>query len=124
MSARRVNGEDFGSLIKQGIVFVDWGAASCGPCRMFAPIFDKVADLNPDLVFAKVDADADADLAVSFGIRAIPTLMIFRDGFLVFRQAGAMTEETLQNLANRVQDLDMDEVRIKLKAAMEARTPN
>jgi thioredoxin-like negative regulator of GroEL len=73
-----------------------------------------VADNNPELVFAKVDADEHSDLAQSFGIRAIPTLMIFRDGILVFRQVGAITEQALQSLASKVKDLDMDLVRTKL----------
>jgi thioredoxin len=114
MPAQIVNGENFGSLLKKGIVLVDWWAPWCGPCRIFAPIFEKVADQYPGLLFAKVDADEHADLAVSFGIRAIPTLMIFRDGILVFRQVGAVSEETLQTLASRVQELDMEQVRTKL----------
>ena len=114
MPAQIMNGGNLGDLLKTGIVFVDWWAPWCGPCRVFAPIFDKVADDNPGLVFAKVDADEHADVAESFGIRSIPTLMIFRDGILVFRQVGAMTEQALQTLASRVQELDMEQVRSKL----------
>jgi thioredoxin 1 len=81
---------------------------------VFGPIFDRVAEQNPEVVFAKVNAEEHPDLAVSFGIRAIPTLMIFRDGILVFVQAEAVPEEALQALASRVKDLDMDKVRAKL----------
>jgi thioredoxin 1 len=116
MPTRIVNDNSFPSLLKSGIVFVDWWAPWCGPCRVFGPIFEKAADHNPEVVFAKVNAEEHPDLAVSFGIRAIPTLMIFRDGIMVFSQAGAVGEETLQVLADRVKDLDMEQVRAKLAA--------
>ena len=116
MPMRNVNDEDFPSLLKSGIVFVDWWAPWCGPCRVFGPIFERVADKNPGVVFAKVNAEEYPDLAVSFGIRAIPTLMIFREGILVFSQAGAMPEEVLHALEGRVRDLDMEQVRAKLAA--------
>jgi thioredoxin 1 len=116
MPTRIVNDNNFPSLLKSGIVFVDWWAPWCGPCRIFGPIFERAADDNPEVVFAKVNAEEHPDLAVSFGIRAIPTLMIFRDGIMVFSQAGAVGEETLQVLADRVKDLDMEQVRAKLAA--------
>ena len=116
MPMRNVNDEDFPALLKSGIVFVDWWAPWCGPCRVFGPIFERVADKNPGVVFAKVNAEEYPDLAVSFGIRAIPTLMKFREGILVFSQAGAMPEEVLHALAGRVRDLDMEQVRAKLAA--------
>jgi thioredoxin len=116
MRTRTVNDESLADLLKSGIVFVDWWAPWCAPCRVFGPIFDKVADQNPEVVFAKVNAEEHPDLAVSFGIRAIPTLTIFRDGILVFAQAGAVPEQVLNTLADRVKDLDMDLVRAKLAA--------
>ena len=116
MPTRIVNDNNFPSLLKSGIVFVDWWTPWCGPCRIFGPIFEKAADDNPEVLFAKVNAEEHSDLAVSFGIRAIPTLMIFRDGIMVFSQAGAVGEETLQVLADRVKDLDMEQVRTKLAA--------
>jgi thioredoxin len=116
MRTRTVNDENLADLLKSGIVFVDWWAPWCAPCRVFGPIFDKVADQNPEVVFAKVNAEEHPDLAVSFGIRAIPTLTIFRDGILVFAQAGAVPERVLNTLADRVKDLDMDLVRAKLAA--------
>jgi len=116
MRTRTGNDENLADLLKSGIVFVDWWAPWCAPCRVFGPIFDKVADQNPEVVFAKVNAEEHPDLAVSFGIRAIPTLTIFRDGILVFAQAGAVPERVLSTLAERVKDLDMDLVRAKLAA--------
>jgi thioredoxin len=116
MRTRTVNDDNLADLLKSGIVFVDWWAPWCAPCRVFGPIFDKVADQNPEVVFAKVNAEEHPDLAVSFGIRAIPTLTIFRDGILVFAQAGAVPEQVLSTLADRVKDLDMDLVRAKLAA--------
>ena len=116
MRTRMVNDENLADLLRSGIVFVDWWAPWCAPCRVFGPIFDKVADQNPEVVFAKVNAEEHPDLAVSFGIRAIPTLTIFRDGILVFAQAGAVPERVLSTLAERVKDLDMDLVRAKLAA--------
>jgi thioredoxin 1 len=116
MPMQNVNDQDFPALLKRGIVFIDWWAPSCGPCRVFGPIFERVADKNPGAVFAKVNAEEYPDLAMSFGIRAIPTLMIFRDGILVFAQSGAMPEEALEALAGRVKDLDMEQVRAKLAA--------
>jgi thioredoxin len=116
MRTRTVNDENLADLLKSGIVFVDWWAPWCAPCRVFGPIFDRVADRNPEVVFAKVNAEEHPDLAVSFGIRAIPTLTIFRDGILVFAQAGAVPEEVLSVLADRVKDLDMDLLRAKLAA--------
>ncbi|MGB8299201.1 MAG: thioredoxin family protein [Polyangia bacterium] len=116
MPMQNVNEQDFPALLKNGIVFVDWWAPWCGPCRVFGPIFERVADKNPGVVFAKVNAEEYPDLAMTFGIRAIPTLMIFRDGILVFAQTGAMPEEALEALAGRVKDLDMAQVRAKLAA--------
>jgi thioredoxin 1 len=116
MPTQTVNDENMAALLKRGIVFVDWWAPWCGPCRTFGPIFEKVAERNPEVVFAKVNAEEHPDLAMSFGIRAIPTLMVFRDGILVFAQVGAIPEEALQALAGRVKDLDMDRVRAQVAA--------
>ena len=96
------------------IVLVDWWASWCGPCGMFAPVFEAAAAEHDDIVFAKVDTEAEQRLAGSAGIRSIPTLMAFRDGILVFSQAGALPQAALEDLISKVRALDMDEVRRSL----------
>jgi thioredoxin 1 len=92
------------------IVLVDFWAAWCGPCRMFAPVYETVSAANPDIVFAKVDTEAEQGLAGAFGISSIPTLMAIRDGVVLYSQAGALPEQALTNLVQAVRDVDMDEV--------------
>jgi len=97
-----------------GITLVDFWADWCGPCKTFAPIFDEVADENPDVTFAKVDTEAEQELAGALGIQSIPTLMIFRDGIQLFSQPGALPKSALDDLLRQVRELDMDEVRQQL----------
>lgn len=92
------------------IVLVDWWASWCGPCKSFAPIFEAAAENNPDLVFAKVDTEAQPELAGAFEIMSIPTLMVFRENVLVFSQPGALPAAALDDLIGQVRALDMDEV--------------
>jgi thioredoxin 1 len=99
------------------IVLVDFWADWCGPCKMFAPVFEAASDKHDDIVFAKVDTEAEQQLAMEAQIRSIPTLMAFRDGILVFNQAGALPSESLEELVTAVRDLDMDDVRAKIAAA-------
>ena len=106
--------DSFSATVKHGIVLVDWWAAWCGPCRMFAPVFDKASQKHADVTFAKVDTEAEPALAAAFEIRSIPTLMAFRDGVLVFEQAGALPAAALDRLVEAVRGLDMDDVRRRI----------
>ena len=99
------------TVARDGIVLVDWWAAWCGPCRAFAPVFERASDKHTDLVFAKVDTEAEPVLAGAARISSIPTLMVFRDGVLVFSQPGALPAASLQQVITAVRELDMDEVR-------------
>jgi thioredoxin 1 len=105
------------------IVLVDFWAAWCGPCRAFAPVYETVSAANPDIVFAKVDTEAEQGLAGAFGITSIPTLMAIRDGVVLYSQAGALPEQALTNLVQAVRDVDMDDVRASLAADAPAGGP-
>ena len=107
-----VKGADFDSQVgTEGIVFVDFWAAWCGPCRMFAPIFEEAAAKHTDIKFLKVDTDTEQELAGAAQITSIPTLMAFRDGILVFRQPGALPAPQFEQLIEGVRGLNMEEVR-------------
>ncbi|WP_115728028.1 thioredoxin [Actinomyces culturomici] len=99
------------------IVLVDFWAAWCGPCRQFGPVFEEASEKNPDIVFGKIDTDAEQDLARAAQISSIPTLMAFRDGIAIFRQAGALPGPALEDLISQIRDLDMDEVRKQIAAS-------
>jgi thioredoxin 1 len=105
---------------RDGIVLLDWWAAWCGPCRMFAPTYEKVAQKHPDIVFGKIDTEAQQELAASFDIRSIPTLMILRDGVLLFSQPGALPEAALEDLIRQVRALDMNLDMNKVRAEFAA----
>jgi thioredoxin 1 len=98
------------TITSNDIVIVDWWASWCGPCRMFAPIFERAAAASPDLVFGKVDTEAQQGLAGAFKIMSIPTLMVFREQVLVFSRPGALPASALDDLIGQVRALDMDEV--------------
>lgn len=103
-------------VASNGIVLVDFWAAWCGPCRRFAPVFEQVAEGNADIVFGKVDTEAERELAARADITSIPTLMIFKDQIMIFSQPGALPEPVLVDLVRKVRELDMDDVRAKIAA--------
>jgi len=103
-----------GEVEKDGIVLIDWWAPWCGPCRVFGPTYEKVAQKHPDITFGKVNTEEEQSLAGSFDIRSIPTLMILRDKVLLYSQAGALPEAALEDLIQQVRALDMDKVRAEI----------
>ncbi|WP_297189672.1 thioredoxin [uncultured Corynebacterium sp.] len=120
MATIEVNEQNFQDTIqKDGIVLVDCWASWCGPCRAFGPTFEKASEEHPDAVFGKLDTEANQGLAAALQIQSIPTLMIFRDQILVYREAGALPAPALENLIQQVKGLDMDDVRRQVAAQQE-----
>ena len=120
MATVNLTEQDFAATIeKEGIVFLDFWAEWCGPCKAFAPVYESISEKHPEITFGKVNTEEQPGIAGSFGISAIPTLMIFRDGIGVFSQPGMLPAAALDELVEKVEEIDMDDVR-KQVAAHEA----
>ena len=112
MAVVELTKENFEQVVtSNSTVIVDYWAPWCGPCRGFAPVFERVAEANPDVVFAKVNTDDEQEIASHFQIRSIPTLMVFRDQIIVFSQPGALPQNALEQIVSKAKGLDMEEVR-------------
>ncbi|MBD8506337.1 thioredoxin [Hoyosella sp. G463] len=120
MATQALTHTDFETTITDNdVVLVDFWAEWCGPCKSFAPTFEASSEKHPDVVHAKVDTEAEQQLAAAAGIQSIPTVMAFREGILVFAQPGALPPDALESLITQVKDLDMDEVREQIAAQQE-----
>jgi len=118
MATKELTQESFQETIEgNDIVLVDWWADWCGPCKMFAPVYDEVSQKHDDIVFGKIDTEDQQQLAAAAGISSIPTLMAFRENVLVFSQPGAINAQQLEHLIEQVRDLDMEEVHKQVEEA-------
>jgi thioredoxin 1 len=116
MASIELGAATFGdTVVKEGITIVDFWAEWCGPCRQFAPIFEEASTKHPDITFGKVDTEAEKQLAGEAGISSIPTLMVFRDGILLYNRPGALPGAALEELIGAVRGLDMNEIRAEIE---------
>lgn len=116
MSTIAVTEQTFEATVKQGVVLLDWWAAWCGPCRAFAPIYEAASTRHPDVTFGKIDTEDQRGLAGGFQIQSIPTLMIFRDGILLYSKPGMVPAAALDDLIGQAKALDMDKIRAEIAA--------
>lgn len=117
MATRAINAENLETTVKENpIVILDFWAAWCGPCLRFAPVFEKASETHADIVFGKIDTEEQRELAGALQIQSIPTLMVFRDGILLYREAGALPPPAFEDLIKQVRELDMEKVRADIAA--------
>jgi len=117
MATKEITKDNFKQTVQtQGIVLIDWWASWCGPCRAFGPVYERVSERHPDITFGKIDTEAQPELASAFQINSIPTLMILRDGVLLFSQPGMLPPKAVEDLISQVRKLDMEEVKKSAKA--------
>ena len=120
MATLTMTRDNHDETVKDGIVLIDFWAEWCGPCRMFAPVYEESSDTHTDITFAKVDTEEQRELAGMYGIRSIPTLVIYRDGIPVFGQPGAVPGNVLEDLIDQVRGLDMESVRAQYEEQLKS----